>query len=110
MLRPRTRASLPKGNRGTLLCEVAAGSHEAFQVLLYAAGEGFEVIPAFEEGDEAALAVLAGDSADFFGEDGKVALREGEVGEGVVFMGIEACTDEDEVGAEMGEGGEELLV
>ncbi len=105
MLRPRTRASLPKGNRGTLLCEVAAGGNKGFQVLLYAAGEGAEVIPAFEEGDEAALAILLCDGTGFFCEDGKVALGKGEVGEGVVFMGIEACTDEDEVGAEMGEGG-----
>lgn len=73
-------------------------------------GEAGEAVAAFEDGDEAALAVLGGGLLEEAGEVGEVVVGEVELAEGVVDARIESGGDHDEIWLEAGDGGEEAIL
>ena len=73
-------------------------------------GEGFEVVTAFEGGDDAAVAVVVGKADDELRDLGEVVFVEVNVTEGIGGVGIEAGGDENELRTEGRERRPDILV
>jgi hypothetical protein len=68
-------------------------------------GKGFEVVAAFEGGDDAAVAVVVGQADDELRDPGEVVFVEVNVTEGIGGVGIEAGGDEEDLWLEGRDGG-----
>src|SRR3989337_794561 len=69
--------------------------------------ERVEVVAAFQGGDEPALGVLGGGLQELLGGPGVIALDQPELGQWVPDMGVEPGRDQEEVGSEIVESGQD---
>src|SRR5690242_10068687 len=86
--------------------EVAAASDQGLDVNSDRSGQGPEVIAALEHRHNAAVGMLVGDRHDIERRPDKILFGEIEPAERVGAMRIEACRDDDEIGAEGVERGQ----
>ena len=75
-----------------------------------ALGEGVEVVAAFEDEDEATFGVAIGEGREAAAEVGEAFFGEAHAAEGITRVGVETCRDEDEIGREVIERGEDEVV
>ena len=86
------------------------GRHQRLDVDGGGVGKRFEVVAAFEGGDDAGGASRFRDGADFFRHPGEVGFGQVEVRQRVSSVGVEACADQNEIRIEGFERGEDRVV
>ena len=74
------------------------------------AGQGVEVVAAFEGRDQFAAAMLGGRLQQFLGHPGEIRLDQSELGQRVSDMGVEAGRHQKKVGRELVECRQDALL